>query len=203
MTITYFGYGSLVNVNTLSPQAKAQPGTLRGWVREWRIISFNAEGQGVCSLTVTPSAEHSIRGVSVREPASGLGKLDKRENGYNRINGVGDTFSHDPIDGLDASDSLGAPDLFLYRAKPENYTWGCEQNPILQSYVDCVLAGFYAFWGEDGVDHFIETTRGWDRVPVLQDRENPIYPRAVVLEKPFLEMIDRKLQAVNIRSFKR
>lgn len=189
MTITYFGYGSLVNVNTLSAEAKAQPGTLSGWVREWRIISHDKNGAGVCSLTVSRSDEHAIRGVSVTEPASGLAKLDKRENGYDRISGVGSSFAHE------GDDASGVEDLFLYQSRAENYVWGCERNPILQSYVDCVLAGFHAFWGEEGVDHFIETTRGWDQVPVLADRANPSYPRAVKLEQALYDMFDAKLKA--------
>ncbi|WP_209003796.1 gamma-glutamylcyclotransferase family protein [Labrenzia sp. CE80] len=186
MTITYFGYGSLVNVATLGSATVVQPGTLTGWVREWRIRGANMQGQGVCALSVAPEATTSIRGVSAREPKAGLEKLDKREGRYHRIDGVGSAFR------CDAEGKPGDEAMFLYQSKPEHYGWGCAENPILQSYVDCVLAGFHAFWGEEGIRHFIETTRGW-HVPILADRNAPVYPRAVLLQPEVQEMIDDHL----------
>ena len=72
MTITYFGYGSLVNTLTLGPQAVAEAGTLSGWRREWRAW-WRPEGAEnlpkICTLTVRRAADTAIRGVMVSEPA--------------------------------------------------------------------------------------------------------------------------------------
>ncbi len=186
MTITYFGYGSLVNISTLGPDTAVSPGMLSGWVREWRIRGANPQGRGVCSLSVAQDDGVSIRGVAAREPRDGLEKLNRREWKYDRVDGVGASFR------CDAEGAPGGDTMFLYRSKPEHYGWGCAENPILQSYTDCVLSGFHAFWGEEGIRHFIETTRGW-HVPILADRSTPLYPRAVKLKPEVAEMIDDHL----------
>lgn len=191
MTISYFGYGSLVNVETLSPQTNVRPGSLSGWVREWRIRGGNAAIGGVCSLTVTPEKGTEIRGVAASEPRRGLEALNRREWKYDRIEGVGKDFC------CDERQSAGPPDMFLYRSKPEYLGWGDADHPILQSYIDCVLAGFFQFWGEEGVRHFIETTRGW-HVPILADRAAPRYPRAVDLPPELGALIDDTLDGQRV-----
>lgn len=192
MTISYFGYGSLVNVKTLTPGTDVRPGTLTGWVRQWRISGASAGETGVCSLCVIEQDGAAIRGVLASEPKEGLAKLERRECHYDKVDGIGAAFACD-------AQSLGGPDdMFLFRAKPEFYRWGDEDSPILQSYIDCVLAGFYDFWGEEGVRHFIETTEGW-HVPILSDREAPRYPRAVSVAKDQLQMTDDLLADQRVR----
>lgn len=192
MTITYFGYGSLVNRQTLSPISKAVPGELRGWLREWRVRGKVAGvGTGACALTVRREPGSSIRGVMVSEPASGLAVLTKREIRYDRIDGIAPQFRPQRAED-------GVPqDAFLYQAKFGHYGWGDEDHPILQSYVDCVLAGFFDLWGEEGIDHFLATTRGW-HVPILADRADPRYPRAVSLDRELAALIDMKLSQVGV-----
>ena len=48
--------------------------------------------------------------------------------------------------------------------------------PIALSYLDVVVQGYLAEFGEAGVARFFETTDGWD-APVLNDRDAPIYRR--------------------------
>lgn len=192
MTITYFGYGSLVNRQTLSPASSAVPGELRGWVREWRVTGKVAGvGTGACALTVRREPGAAIFGVMVSEPASGLEALAKREIRYDRIDGIAPEFRPE------RSDDHVARDAFLYQAKSGHYDWGNEDHPILQSYVDCVLAGFFDHWGEGGVDHFLATTHGW-HVPILADRSNPRYPRAVSLDRDLAALIDEKLSQIGV-----
>ncbi|WP_186389360.1 gamma-glutamylcyclotransferase [Stappia sp. TSB10P1A] len=195
MTITYFGYGSLVNTRTLGPQARAEAGTLAGWRREWRAWwrPVGAENlPKVCTLTVRRAEDTTIRGVMVSEPAERLAELDARERRYRRIDGIGPSFRRD---GDGASGAAGA---FLYEADSEIRRPGDDDHPILQSYVDCVLAGFHAFWGEEGVRHFIETTDGWD-APMLADRAAPRYPRAQQIEPDLLGLFDRLLAQTGLR----
>lgn len=195
MTITYFGYGSLVNNATLPDHTRIRPGRLDGWVREWRIWGTNQIGRGVCSLSVAPETGSEIRGVAAVEPKTGLQKLEEREHKYHRVHGIGEAFR------CDERGASGPDDMFLFRSKPEFHGWGDEDHPILQSYLDCVLAGFHEIWGEEGVSHFLDTTRGW-HVPILKDRDNAFYPRAVALDDVMAEMIDDHLADHDVRYIK-
>lgn len=192
MTISYFGYGSLVNVATLPEHTSVTPGRLDGWVREWRIRGKNPAGRGVCSLSVAPEDGTLIKGVLATEPKDGWDKLAQREWKYDRVHGIGGAFR------CDDKSAAGPEEMFLFRSKPEHADWGDADHPILQSYLDCVLAGFHAFWGEAGVSHFLDTTRGW-HVPILADRDNPVYPRAIRLEQRVAELIDDHLADRKIR----
>ena len=192
MTITYFGYGSLVNTRTLPPGTHVRAGRLNGWVREWRVVGLTDSGRGICALSVAPEPGVSILGVLASEPKSGLAKLEKREMRYDKVPSVGEHFRCE-------EEQPGPEDMFLFQAKAENRDWGSESYPILQSYIDCVLLGFHDFWGEAGIRHFIETTRGW-HAPVLADRHAPLYPRAIQADPEVIALIDRYLEPLSIRT---
>ncbi|UES57315.1 gamma-glutamylcyclotransferase [Roseibium aggregatum] len=191
MTITYFGYGSLVNIDTIPAGVEVTPGTLHGWVREWKVCGESPDGQGRCALTVREKEGSRILGVMAREPKTRLAELELREKRYLKVEAVGGAFR------CDVSMRPGPDELFLFRAAPEHCRWGTDKHPILQSYLDCVLAGFYRFWGEAGIDHFLETTEGW-HVPVLPDRANPLYPRKIVLDPEVAKLIDSKLKDLGV-----
>lgn len=61
VTITYFGYGSLVNAATVPEGAELVPGRLNGWVREWRVCGVWESGQGRCALSVRQQPGTEIR----------------------------------------------------------------------------------------------------------------------------------------------
>lgn len=191
MQIAYFGYGSLVNRRTLAPESRSTPGQLQGWIREWRVRGSAGGSSGACALTVRPQEGVSIKGVLVREPLSGLAALDLREQRYDRVDGIGPDFLADAKAGVRESD------VFLYRAKEIHYGWGDEAHPILQSYIDCVLAGYHSYWGIAGIEHFLQTTEGW-HAPILADRHQPRYPRAVVLEPGLAGTIDEALKTLGV-----
>ena len=48
--------------------------------------------------------------------------------------------------------------------------------PILLSYVEVVLAGYFSTFGTEGLQRFYDSTLGWDSY-ILDDRKSPIYPR--------------------------
>jgi len=191
MTFTYFGYGSLVNIDTISPGADVTPGTLSGWRREWKVCGEGEDGQGRCSLSVREARGSEIRGVVAREPRTRLKDLEHRERRYVKVDDVGEAFR------CDARQQPGPEDLFLFKAAPGHRRWGSDTHPILQSYLDCVLAGFFRTWGEAGIDHFLKTTDGW-HVPVLQDRNRPHYPRRVDLDPELADLIDGKLKVLGV-----
>ncbi|MEM9632882.1 MAG: gamma-glutamylcyclotransferase family protein [Pseudomonadota bacterium] len=191
MTITYFGYGSLVNVDTVPANTQVTPGRLSGWVREWRVCGMGNDGQGRCALTVREDKETEIWGVLATEPRERLGELEQREKRYRKVEKVGPAFR------CEAEGSQGPDGLFLFKALPEHHRWGSETHPILQSYLDCVLAGFFRVWGERGIHHFLETTDGW-HVPVLQDRNCPRYPRSIQLQTDLADLIDHSLKQLGV-----
>ncbi|WP_029057322.1 hypothetical protein [Stappia stellulata] len=196
MQITYFGYGSLVNTRTLGAEATPVAGTLDGWRREWRAwwrADSASQRPGVCTLTVRRDPQSAIQGVMVSEPAARLAVLDAREKRYVRVtDGIADAFS------CDARGNPAPDGAFLYEADTEIRHKGDDDHPILQSYVDCVMAGFHAFWGEAGVRRFIATTDGWD-APMLADRMAPRYPRAQAIDAGLLAFFDELLATEGVR----
>lgn len=201
MRIWYFGYGSLVNTNTLGPQAETVAGTLGGWRREWRAwwpgdgaaaAKMAAGHVSPCTLTVRRDPSTAIRGVLVSEPAARLAELDRREHRYSRVPGIGPDFR------CDGRGAPGPDDAFLYEADSDIRRAGCEAHPILQSYLDCVLDGFLTLWGEEGVRHFLATTDGWE-APILADRAAPRYPRAQAIAADRLALFDEALGSLGVR----
>ncbi|MBX2839834.1 MAG: hypothetical protein KTR35_23455 [Gammaproteobacteria bacterium] len=116
-----------------------------------------------------------IDGVLVTIPHSALAELDRRESGYDRVQ-----IEPEQIAFAFDSHALSVERLFMYVSKTEFNAPADEDHPILQSYIDCVMAGYEAQFGADGLSRFLQTTHGW-RGPIENDRSSPRYPRAVQL----------------------
>ena len=171
-TFRYFGYGSLINDQTRPPALKAHNAVLHGWRREWRVtgelsLSWGAK-HNICALSVRPDHNCSIAGVLVEEPVENLASLDQREVRYQRLNVEVET------------QSAGNQSSYVYQARKEHSEWGSMTSPICLSYIDCVLQGVIHRFGAEALGTFFETTDGW-HVPILNDRRQPIYPRAIKL----------------------
>lgn len=186
--ITYFGYGSLVNRATRPVGELSLPTRLHGWRRVWghrvtgSVDASTGARQSCCSLSVEPTAsEHFIDGVLVTIPVSDLPLLDQRENGYERVRLPASDFS--------MPEGCDAEFVHVYVSDAEHAGRSNEQYPILQSYIDCVLAGYCAVFDHLGMQHFVDTTVGWDG-SIENERAAPKYPRAVTLSKPQLDTID-------------
>lgn len=186
-TVQYFGYGSLVNRETRPADEAFEPVTVSGWQRAWSHQHVNERAAtvpgwsisdhnplGYTVLSVEPCSDEKIDGVQVRMVAADLPALDARESGYSR-HSVSSTMSTDPV--------------AIYVSKTERTKRACNDYPLLQSYVDCVLAGYLAVFGWDGVRRFLSTTKGW-AAPVLPDRDAPLYPRAVKLDAKLVAEFD-------------
>ncbi|PLX39190.1 MAG: gamma-glutamylcyclotransferase [Hyphomicrobiales bacterium] len=171
-TIAVFGYGSLVTQATLPAGTRSIAGRLSGVRRAWRIAGETPIGR-TCGLTVQPCPRTTLRGVVVLYPVSELPELDKREWRYDRH--AFDPSEFEPESGEKLGNDIST---IVYRVKPEHERWGDAEHPIIQSYVDCVLRGYFERWGSAGVRHFVETTDGWS-APIHNDRDNPRYRRAV------------------------
>jgi len=172
--ISYFGYGSLVNRDTRPVGEVAHRACLRGWQRVWehRVVACSSR-QGCTSLSIEPdscSANSAIEGVVVSIHRSALRHLDERESGYERL--------ELPATAFDLPDNLEMDSVMVYRSRPENRKAADLDHPVLQSYIDCVLAGYHQNFDEASMQAFVASTRGWERA-IFNDRNAPRYPRWV------------------------
>ena len=179
--IDYFGYGSLVNRETRPIDEIGVDARLHGWRRSWSHRSMGgASNEHNCtSLTVEPVSDSNnadlpvIDGVLVRLKSDALAELDQREYGYERLTLDADCFDLPP--------DHDCQEIVLYRSLPANRHTAEPHFPILQSYVDCVLAGYLRRFGNEGLQRMLNTTVGWDRY-IMDDRLEPLYPRHVIIQ---------------------
>lgn len=176
----FFGYGSLVNTKTHVYQ-DARPAKLSGWRRVWR----RTNARDMAFLTIVPSDRTELLGLIAKVPNADWVALDAREEGYDRLVAT-EMITHDHSDN---------PELAIYAIPEATRFPPTPDHPILLSYLDVVLQGYLHVFGEAGVQHFMETTDGWDTV-VLNDRANPIYPRAQSLRADETALVDACLTQV-------
>ena len=176
----FFGYGSLVNVNThIYPDPR--PATLHGWRRAW----VATPRFGVVLLTGVRAPGHSIDGLIAKVPDADWDALDAREAGYARITAGSDvTHAHDHD-----------PEIAVYAVAGENILQS-SNHMILLSYLDVVVQGFNAVYGAAGVQRFFDTTDGWDTV-ILNDRDDPVYPRHQSLLPDESALVDDHLRRLS------
>lgn len=169
----FFGYGSLVNINTHHYHKPIQA-TLPGWRRVWQ----HTHQRELAFLSVVECADCEIEGLVAQVPGADWAALDHRERAYRR---------------RDVTKALGTKHrTAVYQVDPAQHS--DEQGLILLSYLDVVIQGYLRQFGEDGVARFFETTDGWD-TPVLDDRDAPRYPRAQLLTDHETALVDDHLAA--------
>lgn len=178
----FFGYGSLVNRAT-HDYAEAHGATLRGWRRVWRHTDLRP----VAFLTVEPAEGARIDGLIARVPGGDWAVLDERERAYDRT--VTADLDH-PLD--------HAPQIAVYHIPEGKHAPATQAHPALLSYIDVVAQGFLNEFGEAGLDRFFQTTHGWD-APVLNDRANPVYPRAQSLTAEQTLLVDEWLARLDVK----
>lgn len=177
-----FGYGSLVNRRT-HRSAEAGAARLRGWRRVWRHTTLRP----VAFLTVVPDPLSEIDGLVARVDAARWGDLDAREAAYDRV------------PARDIAHSLAhRPDVHLYTIPDGRHGAASAAHPALLNYIDTVVQGFLAEFGEDGVARFFATTAGWD-APVADDRSAPVYARHQALTRAERALVDRHLARLGCR----
>ena len=169
----FFGYGSLVNRATHRYDAP-RPGTVGGWRRVWRHTDLRP----VAYLTVVPDDRSDIDGLIAEVPGGDWQALDQRERAYDRV----------------MTQTRCAAEVAIYSIPDGKHGTPSDTHPVLLSYIDVVVQGFYDVYGEAGVARFFETTGGWD-IPVLNDRVAPVYPRHQRLTGWERDMVDAYLAA--------
>lgn len=169
----FFGYGSLVNLAT-HDYPDAQAAQLCGWRRVW----CQAATRPVAFLSVEPH-DTTLHGITAAVPGADWAALDAREHAYLR---------RDVTHQFDAETAV-------YEANPAHTAPPSTGHPILLSYLDTVIAGYAALLPE-GPDHFFDTTAGWG--PVLDDRADPLYPRAQRPCAKTMAAVDARLRALAV-----
>ncbi|MDV7103562.1 gamma-glutamylcyclotransferase family protein [Vibrio sp. TH_r3] len=176
-----FGYGSLLNTHSrlLTGQTgDAIPVVVRGLVRHWSLIDDSYQ----LSPLAIEIGEGQVNGVLLEVDDSSLGEFDIREAGYSRIK-----INHNKIDVSVKLDSTKPVWVYVTNSI-KNPT---VHAPIVQSYVDTVLAGCLEI-SEDFAIHFIETTLGWQH-PFENDRTQPKYQRQAGVTDEHRSVIDNLL----------
>lgn len=177
-----FGYGSLVNRAT-HDYSEAYPARVRGWRRAWTHVTTRK----VAFLNVIPDPDCEIDGVIAEVPDHAWQVLDERERSYDRL------------EARDVAHPLAAPRrVHIYHAPPHRHVPATTQHPVLMSYLDTVIQGFLREWGEGGVGRFFETTDGWD-APILDDRDDPVYPRHRPATEDERRLVDEQLNRLGAR----
>ncbi len=162
----FFGFGSLVNTATHRYEMLA-PARVNGWARTW----IHHELYSHSLLSVLPEPGTHIDGLMARVPGADWAELDQRENGYQR----------QPLSGQDwQADTahLNESDVQMYKHASGGFAQ--PDKPILWSYLETVLYGYYRVFGSSGVAAFMASTRHW--TDVLDDRSAPQYPRYIPVE---------------------
>lgn len=188
----YFGFGSLVNRKTLSPDiVDAIPVALKGWRRHWQARSDEpmqtTAVKSIALLSIHRDEKCEIDGLLIIDRLKNLPALDKREIQYQKQN-----LFHDDLSGSTA-------DLTKYTHLPVHTyvsTAGHGQNQnitLLRSYLDVVMQGFMREYGEAGVRHFVETTSGFN-LQIHEDRKRPVYPRHQGVSATNAKLFDKILR---------
>ena len=179
----FFGYGSLVNRGTHHFDG-ARAARLRGWRRVWRHTTLRP----VAYLTVVPDDATEIDGLIAPVPAQDWAALDARERAYDRV------AAHHQV----RHDLPHRPDIAVYTIPEGRHGRPDRTCPVLLSYIDVVIQGFWREFGAAGVRRFIDTTDGWD-TPVLDDRAAPRYPRHRGLTGHETALVDDILGNLSVR----
>lgn len=174
----FFGYGSLVNRATHRFDV-AHRARITGWRRAWR----GTPARAVAFLTVVPDPDTCIDGLIAAVPGEDWADLDHREHGYDRV----------PVSPLVDHPLPHRPEIAIYAIPPGHHHPPSAQHPILLSYVDVVMQGYFNEFGTAGLADFIATTDGW-HAPVMDDRANPVYPRHQALDTKARRMVDDALE---------
>lgn len=172
----FFGYGSLVNLNT-HDYPNVRHASLTGWRRVWVRTPLRE----VAFLSAQPCKETTIDGVVADVPNHDWSALDARERGYER---------HPVSDQIATESRSGSVSVY---SVPTTGQIGSGDHFILLSYLDVVVQGFHQQYGSDGVAAFFESTAGWD-TPILNDRDQPRYPRAQTLHPDETNLVDHHLR---------
>lgn len=173
----FFGYGSLVNRATHD-----YPGAARAQLTGWRRVWVHTPARDLAFLSVRPDPGARIDGLVAEVPGGDWAALDAREYAYDRHRAE-----------AQAGDGAALP-VQVYAVPGSASAQPSDAHPILLSYLDVVVQGFFREYGPEGAERFFATTDGW-QAPIRDDRAAPLYPRAQRLSAEETALVDRLLRA--------
>ena len=168
----FFGYGSLVNQRT-HDYPRAEIASLSGWERCW----VGTSAREIAYLSIRPNPKKKLHGLIAAVPDADWRALDEREKGYRR------TDVTDQIVGVGEDREVAVYAVHAPLVEDE------QPRPILLSYLDVVIQGYFEQFGPGGPANFFDTTVGWNR-PILDDRAAPQYPRHQNLDVQTRAIVD-------------
>ncbi len=177
----FFGYGSLVNVQT-HDYIDPRPAVAAGWKRCW----VTTQARRFAYLSVIRDEKTSIEGLVADVPNNDWKALDQREAAYERLDATKSVTLKTPGDGVTAIYAVPS-------AKPASSAPDCH---ILLSYLDVVIQGYLAVYGDQGVKNFVASTTGWTH-HIFDDRASPAYPRHCRLTPDEIDLVDQILDQLN------
>ncbi|MBQ4828881.1 gamma-glutamylcyclotransferase [Alteromonas sp. MMG017] len=190
------GYGSLLSRDSRERHSgiytQGLPVRVSGFKRAWVTRSLQ-EKQTYVGAVADKTSQLNAQLI----PAEVNPSLRAREKNYR--------FVEVPVSAIEhVSSSLCNQSSFtpaLREALSQHQLWLCEtllchhastDFPVSQSYIDTCLVGCLEHGGVSEANAFIEHTHGWEH-PRINDRANPIYPRAAAISKQHLAQIDTLL----------
>lgn len=187
--IAYFGYGSLVNRLTHdAPAIEAIPARLNGYARKWRPRP-DMPGFPAALLTVFENVGSYVDGLLVVDHAHALPAIDAREARYFRKPLTVTNFEIGDGKSFDGK-------IYVYQAI-EHLPPHRDPPLILRSYLDTVMQGFAAEHGLEGLRRFLKETGAFD-IGVHDDRNDPVYPRAVSISSDEAFLFDQLLEEYGV-----
>lgn len=180
-----FGYGSLMNSESRRLTGKTGPAIpvfANGLVRHWGKLEHSTT---LSPLIVAPG-HGKVNGVLIEVKESELPYFDERESGYDRI-----SISAEQIE-TEHPFNKESP-IWVY--VKENHQPPCHLIPIMQSYVDTVIAGCLDV-SEHFAEQFIQHTIGWHH-PIENDRLVPKYGNLAGVQSHHKLLIDVMLAEVS------
>ncbi|MEZ5886000.1 MAG: gamma-glutamylcyclotransferase family protein [Paracoccaceae bacterium] len=178
----FFGYGSLVNRAT-HDHVPGAPARLDGWRRVWRQTRLRPHA--FLSVEAAPGA--AIDGLVAAVASGDWAALDRREAAYRRHLLSADCLAPAPV---------WAERVEIYAVDPAHGDPGAT-HPVLLSYLDAVVQGFFREFGPEGVARFFATTVGW--TSLIDDRAQPVYPRHQALAARERKLVDDHAEALGLK----
>ena len=183
----FFGYGSLVNRLTHA-YGDTRAASVSGWRRQWRHTSLRK----LAYLSVVKVDGGEIDGLIAAVPDGDWRALDLREGAYDRLTLPGSVVRHDHPKAINVQ---------IYCTRVGIDAAPTVRHPVLQSYLDTVVLGYLDVFGTEGVARFFQSTDGWE-VRVLDDRRQPIYPRAIAPSPGQRVLVDGFLDDLSVTRFR-
>lgn len=155
-----FGYGVLINTElreqSLSEKSVAIPARLSsefGYIRTW-----NFKGPSYSALGIEKRQKGApINGIVYSVNVDDMTLWDQFEKGYDRIQ-----VPREVIEYTSWLQPKEDAKIWIYVPKPDFQALPDEYSPLMQSYLDTVLAGCLEH-GEAFAREFLETTTGWPK----------------------------------------